>query len=120
MMDDIPHHELPLPDFDRITTGDLAARTRGLDTDRIEVLMEFERAHAGRLPIVTVLEQRLNQLDGGARLTGPVLDGSPTMNHGSAGGGKVSPATSGPTINPPSHGVPTNPFQPRQGGPPCA
>jgi hypothetical protein len=120
MTNDIPHQDLPLPDFDHITTGDLPARIRGLDAGQIETLIEFERSHGGRLPIITVLEQRSNQLAEGAEPTGPVLDDSPTMNHGSAGGGKVSPATSGPTMNPPSHGVPTNPSQPRPEGPPRA
>jgi hypothetical protein len=84
MTNHIPHRDLPLPDFDHITTGDLAARIRGLDAGQIETLIEFERSHPGRLPIMTVLEQRLNQLADGAEPTGPVLDDSPTMNHGSA------------------------------------
>jgi hypothetical protein len=83
-------------------------------------LLVFEREHGDRLPIVQVLARRLQELRDGAEPSGEVLEGSPTMSEGAAGGSKVSPATSGPTMNPPSHGVPTNPAQPRPEGPPRA
>jgi hypothetical protein len=114
------HQDLPLPDYDHITTGELPGRVHGLDAAQVEELLAFEREHGDRLPIVQVLEHRLRELNAGAQPSGEVLDDSPTMNHGAASGGKVSPATHGPTINPPSHGVPTNPAQPRPEGPPRA
>jgi hypothetical protein len=114
------HSDLPLPDYDHITTGDLPARIHGLDADGIEELLAFERLHGNRLPILQVLEHRLRELNDGAEPSGEVLQDSPTMNQGVTAGGKVSPATQGPTINPPSHGVPTNPAQRRPEGPPRA
>jgi len=119
-MSDRTRDELPLPDYDHITTGELPGRIHGLDATGVEQLLAFEREHGDRLPIVTVLEHRLEELRNGAEPSGPVTDDFPTMNHGTAAGSKVSPATSGPTMNPPSHGVPTNPAQPRPEGPPRA
>lgn len=117
-MNDRTRSELPLPDYDHITTGELPGRIHGLDATGVEQLLAFEREHGDRLPIVQVLEHRLQELRDGAEPSGPVLDDSPTMAAGPAGGSKVSPSTSGPTMNPPSHGVPTNPAQPRPEGPP--
>jgi hypothetical protein len=117
-MSDHARDDLPLPDYDHITTGELPGRIHGLDATGVEQLLAFEREHGDRLPIVQVLEHRLEQLRDGAEPSGPVTEDSPTMNLGAAGGSKVSPATSSPTMNPPSHGVPTNPAQPRPEGPP--
>lgn len=114
------HRDLPLPDYDHITTGELPGRIHGLDAGQVEQLLAFEREHGDRLPIVQVLEHRLRELNAGEQPSGEVLEDSPTMNHGVGSGGKVSPSTQGPTINPPSHGVPTNPAQPRPEGPPRA
>ena len=107
------YDRLPLADYDHITVGDLPARINGLPAADVQVLLEYEREHGNRLPIVTVLERRADALADGAEPSGPVLDDSPTMSHGTPGGDSVTPATSGPKINPPSHGTPTNPTQPR-------
>jgi len=104
---------LPLADYDHITAGDLPARISGLSRDGVQALLEYERDHAGRLPILTILEHRAEALAEGAEPSGPVLQDSPTMNHGTPGGSTVTPATEGPKINPPSQGAPTNPAQPR-------
>lgn len=119
-MADNARERLPLPDYDHITTGELPSRIHGLDATGVEQLLAFEREHGDRLPIVQVLTHRLQELRDGAEPRGPVLEDSPTTSDGPAGGSRVSPATSGPTINPPSHGVPTNPSQPRPEGPPRA
>jgi hypothetical protein len=78
------------------------------------MLLEYERAHGDRLPVVTVLENRLTALREGAQPSGgdPAAPAADDPVH-AAGGSKVSEATSGPPVNPPSHGDPTNPAQPR-------
>jgi hypothetical protein len=52
-------------------------------------------------------------LPGQEEAIGSLLDGHEARG-AAAGGSPVSPATEGPAQNPPSHGVPTNPAQPRR------
>ncbi|THG32996.1 hypothetical protein [Naasia lichenicola] len=103
---------LPLPDYDHIPQGTLASRISALDEAGVTALLDYERAHGDRLPVLLVLEHRLKQLQAGAEPAGAVEQEMPEVTS-SAGGSPVSPATSGPPINPPSQGVPTNPAQPR-------
>jgi hypothetical protein len=108
------HHTLPLPDYDHLPLGGLTSRIRSLDAAGVQTLLDYEKGHGNRLPVVTVLQNRLTSLREGAQPSG----GDPTAGavddpvHG-AGGSKVSEATSGPPMNPPSQGDPTNPAQPR-------
>jgi hypothetical protein len=108
------HDTLPLPDYDHLALGSLTSRVRSLDAAGVATLLEYEKAHGNRLPVVTVLENRLSSLHEGAEPSGgdpaAVSADDPVQ---SAGGSKVSEATSGPPVNPPSHGDPTNPAQPR-------
>jgi hypothetical protein len=108
------HDTLPLPDYDQLPLGALTSRIRSLDASGVQMLLEYERAHGDRLPVVTVLENRLTALREGAQPSGgdPAAPAADDPVH-AAGGSKVSEATSGPPVNPPSHGDPTNPAQPR-------
>jgi len=108
------HDQLPLPDYDHLPVQGLASRIRTLDSAGVETLLQYERAHADRLQVVTIMENRLVALREGAQPSGgdpaaPAAD-DPVP---AAGGSKVSEATTGPKINPPSQGDPTNPSQPR-------
>jgi hypothetical protein len=108
---------LPVPDYDHLPLGDLTHRIRSLDADALQTLLAYEREHADRLPVVQTLSARLEQVRSGASMS----DGDPSAPSAQAApaadaGSPVQPATSGPTINPPSHGVPTNPAQPRSTG----
>lgn len=109
--------DLPLPDYDHLALPQLTARVRTLDADALEALVDYERAHGDRLPVVQVLTERLTELREGAQPTGgapdaPVPGPPPAPDRGSP----VSPATAGPKLNPPSQGDPTNPAQPRSTG----
>ena len=112
------HDELPLPDYDHMTLGSLRGRLRSLDVAQLVTVRAYEKAHADRLPVVTMLDNRIAKLstDPSATPSGPVssapapeqqaLAGTPTRT--------ISPATTNaPKINPPSQGDPTNPAQPR-------
>jgi len=106
--------DLPLPDYDHLAVGSLTSRIRTLDHADLSTLLAYEKAHANRLQVVTAMENRLAGLDDGAQPSG----GDPTATGADAppapaGGSKASEATSGPPINPPSQGDPTNPAQPR-------
>ncbi len=106
--------DLPLPDYDHLPVGSLTSRIRTLDAGDLTTLLDYERAHANRVQVVTVMESRLSGLRAGAQPSGgdPAAV-TPETAGAAAGGSKVSEATSGPPINPPSQGDPTNPAQPR-------
>lgn len=108
------HSHLPLPDFDHLPIGSLASRIRSLDADQLSILLAYERQHGDRLPVVQVIEQRLDELAAGAEPTSGSPDSfRPEAQPGPQGGDRVTPQTAGPPVNPPSHGDPTNPAQPR-------
>lgn len=111
------HDTLPLPDYDHLPIGSLTSRIRTLDAPGLEQVLAYERAHAARLPVLQAMEHRLEQLGAGAQPSGGAPDGAqPEAAPPPAGGSPVSAATSGPPQNPPSHGDPTNPSQPRPTG----
>jgi hypothetical protein len=118
---EVPEHdELPLPDYDHLTLGSLRGRMRSLDLPQLIQIRDYEKAHADRLPIVTMLDNRIAKLANDP--TAPLSDAPPTADvpakpKPSRSGSKVTPATGGPAQNPPSQGVPTNPAQPRTAGP---
>src|SRR5687768_13116990 len=106
--------DLPLPDYDHLNVGSLTSRIRTLDHADLTTLLAYEKAHANRFQVVTVMESRLAGLKEGAEPSGgdataTGADAPPAA----AGGSKASEATSGPPVNPPSQGDPTNPAQPR-------
>lgn len=54
--------DLPLEDFDHISAPQLRGRLRRLDRVQLVQLLDYERAHAHRVPIVVMLENRLAKL----------------------------------------------------------
>ena len=105
--------DLPLPDFDHIPLGTLPSRISALDAAGVQQLLDYEQAHGDRLPVTEVLRHRIEALQNGAAPSGSIEQDMPEVAPAAGGGSKVSPATTGPKINPPSQGVPTNPAQPR-------
>jgi len=105
---------LPLPDYDHLPMGSLTHRIRSLDAAQLETLLTYEREHGDRVPVVQIIEARLAAVRDGA----PLSSGSPSTATADVAPSPeapatVSPQTAGPVINPPSHGDPTNPAQPR-------
>jgi hypothetical protein len=113
----LAHDDLPLADYDHMTLGSLRGRLRSLSVEQLVQLRDYEKAHADRLPVVTMLDNRIAKLatDPAAQPTGKTDAPVPELRAGQVaqGGSKVQPATSGPAQNPPSQGDPTNPAQPR-------
>lgn len=107
--------ELPIPDYDHLPLGSLESRIRSLDEPDVRVLLDHEREHGNRLPVTNLLEQRIRMLEGGTEPSAGSTDqGSvPEVQPAATDPSKASPQTSGPPVNPPSQGVPTNPAQPR-------
>jgi hypothetical protein len=96
--------DLPLPQYDDLTVGEIESRVRTLDPGGVEALIAHERAHAARPQVLLVLETRAEQLRDGAEPTGGSAEvpgaGEPHDPSGAA-------QTRGPeTQNPPFQGVP--------------
>ncbi|MGY5882309.1 hypothetical protein [Modestobacter lacusdianchii] len=111
----MPEHEtLPLPDYDHLPVGSLTSRIRTLDADDLRTLLSYEKSHANRIQVVQAMDHRLGQLTEGAQPSGGDPAGAqPEHAPAPSGGSAVSEATTGPPVNPPSQGDPTNPAQPR-------
>jgi hypothetical protein len=108
-MTDKAHADLPLPDYDHLLLGHLPARIAPLDAGQVQQLLEYETDHGNRLPVVAVLENRLEALRNGAEPSGTVATEFPEVA-GAAATSTITPdTTDAPKINPPSHGDPTNP-----------
>ena len=56
------HDDLPLPDYDHMTLGSLRSRMSKLTIDELLQIRAYEQAHANRLAVVTMLENRIAKL----------------------------------------------------------
>ena len=56
---------LPVPNYDGLTIASLRARLRNLDLSQVRVLLEYEKAHAGRAAVLTMFERRIAKLESG-------------------------------------------------------
>jgi hypothetical protein len=55
----LSHGELPLDDYDHLTLGSLRARLAKLDLVALVQLRDYERVHAARVPVLTMLDNRI-------------------------------------------------------------
>jgi hypothetical protein len=55
----------PLPGYDGLSLASLRARLRVLDAPTIQAMLAYERAHARREPVITMLERRLAKISAG-------------------------------------------------------
>ena len=111
-------NDLPLPDYDHLQVGSLTSRIRTLGEDDLQTLITYERSHANRIQVVAAMENRMSSLKAGAQPSGgnpaaSTPESTPESAPSPDGGSKASEATSGPPVNPPPHGDPTTPAQPR-------
>jgi hypothetical protein len=60
----LAHDALPLDDYDHLTLGSLRARLPRLDAVALAQLLDYERVHANRLPVLTLLQNRLAKIRG--------------------------------------------------------
>lgn len=105
--------DLPLPDYDHLPVTSLQHRVRSLSSDQVQQLIDYEEAHARRVPALEVLRQRLEQLAEGAQPSEGTHDVLPEEAPGTSHGSPASPETSGASSNPPPHGVPHQPGKPK-------
>jgi hypothetical protein len=59
---DLAHADLPLADFDHLTVPQLRGRLRTLELVELVQLRDYEQAHAHRLPVLTMLDNRVATL----------------------------------------------------------
>lgn len=104
------HKDLPLPDYDHLPVGTLSTRITGLAEADVAQLVNYEKAHGNRLPVLQILEKRLQDLQGGAEPSGPQAPSTPEVATGTPAAQQPA-SVPGPKVNPPSHGVPNNPSQ---------
>lgn len=57
--------DLPIPDFDNVSVASLRARLRQFGVEDLVVLREWELAHAHRLPVITMLDNRIAKVQAG-------------------------------------------------------
>ncbi|SDL15974.1 hypothetical protein SAMN05216282_1376 [Cryobacterium psychrotolerans] len=108
----VDHSDLPLPDFDHVLIGHLPSRIASLDEASVAQLIAYEQQHGHRLPVLRVLENRVEALHQGAPPSDSELaSGMPESAIGPNRGSKVSPATAGPPIDPAVNSILTNPTQ---------
>jgi hypothetical protein len=96
--------DLPLPNYDQLPLGSLQHRIRSLDDAQLRKLIEHERAHGHRAPVLQVLTARLDQLEHGAEPSGGDQRNAPEVT-GTAGGSPVDPSHSPSGNTPLRHGV---------------
>ncbi|XVQ12605.1 hypothetical protein ACQP1W_08630 [Spirillospora sp. CA-255316] len=56
--------ELPVPNYDEATLPQLRARLRGLSSEQVKLLREYERKHAARPDVLRMYENRISKLNG--------------------------------------------------------
>ena len=94
------HDQLPLPDFDHMTLGSLRGRLRRLDDVSLVQLLDYEESHAKRLPIVSMLQNRLRRAIEEGQAAGGAPQGAPA-DVPSASPAPSSAVTPGSTNNGP-------------------
>ena len=76
------HDDLPLPDYDQMSLGDLRSRIRALDAAALDAVMTYEAGHAARVPVLEVLEARSRELADGAEPSGGNPSNAPAAESG--------------------------------------
>lgn len=59
---ELAHADLPLADFDHLTVPSLRGRLRTLELPQLVQLRDYEQAHGARLPVLTLLDNRIAKL----------------------------------------------------------
>jgi hypothetical protein len=96
--------ELPLPDYDQTPLGALRHRIRSLDEPQLTTLIDHEREHGARVPVLQLLDARLDQLRHGAE-PAPGDPAAAPPSSDTAAGSPVGEATSADGTTPLRHGV---------------
>jgi hypothetical protein len=96
--------DLPIPDYDQISLGDLRHRIRALDLEQLTAVLTHEAGHAARVPVLEVLEARQRELEAGAQPSPGNPANAPRVA-GAQGGSPVQESTAAQGTSPLRHGV---------------
>jgi hypothetical protein len=94
---------LPFPDFDHATVATVKHRIRSLEREDVQGLLDHERAHSSRMPVIEVLRTRLTELDEGATPSGG--DQTEARGGDTAHGSPVDPSGAAEPGPPDRHGL---------------
>jgi hypothetical protein len=97
-------NDLPLPDYDQMSLGDLRHRIRSLDEDSLAAVLVHEAGHAARVPVLEILEARQRELEAGAEPSSGDPRRAPGVE-GPSGGSPVQESTAAQASTPLRHGV---------------
>lgn len=97
--------QLPLADYDELPEGTLRHRIRSLNEDEMRVLLEHERNHANRVPVLELLDERLEELQQGATPTGGAEETPFDVPGQKSKGSTVGPTGPRETGRPKEHGT---------------
>lgn len=97
--------QLPLPDYDELPLGTLRHRMRGLTEPEIQVLLDHERAHANRVPVIELLTSRREELEQGATPSPGSQTDAPEATPHHRTGSPVTPSGPQESGKPVSHGT---------------
>jgi hypothetical protein len=96
--------DLPLPDYDQMTLGDLQHRARSLNESELETILNYEAGHAARVPVLEILEARQRELQAGAEPSSGDPRRAPAVGT-TPGGSPVQESTAAEANTPLRHGV---------------
>ena len=97
--------KLPLPGFDELPITSLQHRIRSLREDDLELLLEHERAHGNRTPIIELLRTRMGELERGASPSAGSQEEHPEAADHKRSGSPVTPAGPRGTGRPAAQGT---------------
>ena len=66
-MPQLRRDDLVIPDYEHLPLGTLQHRIRALSQEQLRDLIAYEEAHARRVPVLEVMQQRLKSLEEGAQ-----------------------------------------------------
>ncbi|MBB4911503.1 hypothetical protein [Actinophytocola algeriensis] len=93
-----------LADYDQLPLGDLRHRIRALDEEALSGLIDHEREHGDRTPVLEVLRSRMAELENGAEPSPGDPNRSPGVDH-TAGDSPVQPGTAAEPNTPLRNGL---------------
>lgn len=96
--------DITVPNYDQLSLGDLRHRIRLLSEDHLRGLIDHERSHGDRVPVLEVLRARLKELQSGAEPSRGNQSYTPEVA-GTPGGSPVQEATAAEPTSPLRHGV---------------
>lgn len=98
--------ETPIPGYDELPLGALRHRVRSLTEDELRSLLEHEREHADRAPVVDLLQRRIRELEEGAQPSpGGDADTADTPQHSRSGSPAAAPRGPDEPGRPTEHGT---------------